>query len=318
MSASNDCTVQIWSVEKEKLSSVVLPHPCFIYSCKFCPTKENQYLIFTGAYDGLIRLWSVRKCFEVHPGLSKDPELMCEIDAYQGHILSLCFKILPISHVPAVVAAEDQLMTPPLPPTAAAAASSSNYFQQQQPSSPIASTTLDGKIVTSTLHSSNHHLNNNNNNSNNNNSNNNNIYGNNKMTTNRNHHQGTSSSSYNNQYVSGNIGGGNQESSRAIHTSTSIASEQSNGPNGELVLFSAGSNGTITLWKQVKPISCSTSAAIFDASAAYSAYHWVVAGQIRIPELKNIAINCIKASPVGSKMLVCSRDGLLRMIDYDL
>jgi WD40 repeat protein len=216
MSASNDCTAQIWSVEKEKHSSVVLPHPCFIYSCKFCPQKEYQYLIFTGAFDGIIRLWSVRKCWENHPGLSKDPELLREIDGFQGQVLSLCFKAFPMI-------------------------------------SPRSRTgTMSAKV--------------NNNNNNN----------------------GISSSSHQHQ-------GFNNNYNNNIYTE-------------ELVLFSAGSNGSITLWKHKRE----TSTGIYDIS------HWLPTGKIRVPELKGIPINCIKISPSGSKMLCCCRDGVLRMIDYDL
>lgn len=196
MSASNDSTAQVWSVGNLKLSSVVLPHPCFIYSCKFAPQKEYQHLIFTGAFDGLIRLWSVRKCFAVHPGMvSKDPELLREIDAFQGQVLSLAFKSF-------------QLLTP-------------------------------------------YHNNNRN----------------------------------------------------------------SDQPR-ELILFSSGSNGSITLWKN-RRFDTSSPGCQF-VSNHPDLYNWIPSGKIRVPELKNIPINCIKIAPSGTKMLLCCRDGVLRMIDYDM
>lgn len=276
MSASNDCTVQIWSVEKEKLSSVVLPHPCFIYSCKFCPTRENQYLIFTGAYDGLIRLWSVRKCFEVTPGLSKDPELMCEIDAFQGHILSLCFKLLPQSNVPLVAAQDEQDTVPPF--TGSPHYSSSFDTKGNLPSHSSSSHYSPIRTGNSSIRSSAFH-------------------------------QSPA------QMASGKNKQSATEQTVPAHALTSVPCTP-----GDLVLFSAGSNGTITLWKQMKPLATAYNAPniLFDASSIHAPYNWMAASQIRIPELKNVPINCIKASSVGSRMLVCSRDGLLRMIDYDL
>lgn len=286
MSASNDCTVQIWSVEKEKLSSVVLPHPCFIYSCKFCPTQENQYLIFTGAYDGLIRLWSVRKCFEVTPGLSKDPELMCEIDAFQGHILSLCFKLLPQSNVPLVAAQDEQETTTtyaPFTSTSGGHYSSSSFDTKGNLPSSFATSSHYSPFRTGNIATRSSGL----------------------------HHPPSSQISP--------VTGKNKQSANEQSTPSNVLTSVPCSP-GDLVLFSAGSNGTITLWKQMKPISSvyNNSNILFDASTIHAPYNWMAACQIRIPELKNIPINCIKASSIGSRMLVCSRDGLLRMIDYDL
>lgn len=182
MSASNDCTAQIWPVKKEKGTSVILPHPCFIYSCRFCPHPSSQYLIFTGAFDGFIRLWSVAKCFDSsssHSPHSKDPDLLRQLDGHQGHVLSLDFKQVQLS------------------------------------------------------------------------------------------------------------------------------------PNEtELILFSSGSTGIIILWKC--PESEDKNLPVWDLC------DWEVVKKIRIPDLKNVPINCIKVSPSGTKLFLCCRDGRLRMIDYDL
>lgn len=172
MSASNDCTAQVWPVIRDsKASAVVLPHPSFIYSCKFCPT--NSFLILTAAFDGLIRLWSVRNCFEPSNIMSKEAELLREIDCLQGQVLNLVFSF----------------------------------------------TGLDRKLT----------------------------------------------------------------------------------------LFSAGSNGTIILWRQKVTTNVSDDPSM-----------WVAVSRVRIAELKNVPINCIQVCPTGTKLLLCCRDGILRMIDYQL
>ncbi|RWS05523.1 jouberin-like protein, partial [Dinothrombium tinctorium] len=93
VSASNDCTSQVWRLHKDHLTSLVLPHPCFVYSARFCPNDAN--LIFTGAYDGLIRLWSVKKSLEI---LSCEPQLLQELDGNLGQVLCLAFKTYPNSN----------------------------------------------------------------------------------------------------------------------------------------------------------------------------------------------------------------------------
>lgn len=181
MSASNDCTAQVWPVSKEKATPVILPHPCFIYSCKFCPHPSNQYLIFTGAFDGFIRLWSVAKCFESsHSSHStKEPDLLRQLDGHQGHVLSLDFKQVQI-----------------------------------------------------------------------------------------------------------------------------------NDNESDLIMFSSGSIGSVILWKC--PGDETKRSGIWDLC------DWEIVRKIRISELKNVPINCIKVCPSGTKLLLCCRDGRLRMIDYDL
>lgn len=222
MSASNDCTAQIWSISKDSdvrtssdrtsgspstsnknvFSSVILPHPCFIYSCKFCPQIELQYMIFTGAFDGIIRIWSVKNCFEPHSSYSRDPELLREIDGHQGHVLSLAFKMFPST-----------ISTSP------------SLSSSVEPTVPHLITSND---------------------------------------------------------------------------------QQTTKHWAKLTLFSSGSNGSITLWRHT------------DDGTGSDPSNWMSVSRIRIPELKNVPINCIKMSPSGSKILLCCRDGLLRMIDFDL
>ncbi|KAI1286811.1 Jouberin [Halotydeus destructor] len=201
MSASNDCTAQVWPVAIDKgnnsASGVILPHPCFIYSCRFHPSQST--IIFTGAFDGVIRIWSVRHCFHLdgsphnqphhnqrhhlsnghlhhqstlsHAG-AREPELLREIDGHQGQILDLAFKIEPMQGRP-----------------------------------------------------------------------------------------------------------------------------------DRLTLFSAGSNGSLILWQsRIEQFN--------DQSI------WLPVARVRIPELKGIPINSIQVCPVGSKLFLCCRDGVLRMIDY--
>ena len=227
MSASNDCTVKIWSTVREKLPGVVLPHPCFIYSCKFCPMHEYQHLIFTGALDGMIRIWSIRKCFDPVSVTSKDPELLRELDAMQGQVLCLAFKFL----------------SPPV-------LTSSPMTEMM--TSPPSSTTPSSSLI----------LNNS------------------RMIMNR--------SSFK----------GKKDAASTAHRSPAHKID--------LILFASGSNGTITSWRHSHD-----NVVIMDAA------NWLPTGKIRVPELRNIPINLIEISPVGSRMLLCCRDGLLRMIDYD-
>lgn len=232
MSASNDCTVQVWSTIKEKLPAVVLPHPCFIYSCKFCPINEYQNLVFTGAVDGMIRIWSVRKCFsESMSHSAKDPELMREFDAMQGQVLSLAFKFIS-------------------PPVLTSAHDAAN---------PTVSIVTPPSVTTSSFH-----LNNN------------------------------------------SIKASSRSSFKSKNTKPAVLSATARNPKIDLILFASGSNGTITTWRH-----SNENMVILDPA------NWVQTGKIRVPELRNIPVNLIEISPIGTLILLCCRDGLLRMIDYE-
>lgn len=229
MSASNDCTVQVWSTAKEKLPSVVLPHPCFIYSCKFCPVPEYQHLIFTGSLDGIIRIWSIRKCFDAVSVVSKDPELLRELDAMQGQVLCLAFKFLS----PPVTTSPQQV--------ASVAADVSSGIQANQ-----------------------------------------------RVTSSR--------SSFKSK---------NTTTTNMMMTSAGTLNRPGN-QKIDLILFASGSNGTITSWRHSH-----------DNMIIMDAANWLPTGKIKVPELRNIPINSMEISPIGCRMLLCCRDGLLRMIDYD-
>uniref|UniRef100_A0A4X2K728 Jouberin n=1 Tax=Vombatus ursinus TaxID=29139 RepID=A0A4X2K728_VOMUR len=60
----------------------VFPHPSFVYTAKFHPVAG--YLVVTGCYDSVIRVWNV-KVKEVHG------QLLQEFDGHKSFINSLCF-----------------------------------------------------------------------------------------------------------------------------------------------------------------------------------------------------------------------------------
>ncbi|XP_017778081.1 PREDICTED: jouberin-like [Nicrophorus vespilloides] len=76
ISASADCTVAIWDVEKHTFIQM-LPHPAFVYTCCFIGSS-----IATGCYDQYIRIW----------GLVKDGnyELREELKGHEGYVTSVC------------------------------------------------------------------------------------------------------------------------------------------------------------------------------------------------------------------------------------
>ena len=37
----------------------VLPHPCYVYAVCFTNSDGTDQLVFTGAYDNAIRVWSI-------------------------------------------------------------------------------------------------------------------------------------------------------------------------------------------------------------------------------------------------------------------
>jgi WD40 repeat protein len=63
-SASSDNSAKVWEVINPKMLMPVNPncvsnlqHTCYVYASQFHPCAYEPSLIFTGAYDGLIRIW---------------------------------------------------------------------------------------------------------------------------------------------------------------------------------------------------------------------------------------------------------------------
>ncbi|XP_066556183.1 jouberin [Amia ocellicauda] len=85
LSASSDGTVRIWNVETlQGLAEKVLPHPAFIYTARYHPSA--QYLVVTGGYDCVIRVWDVNV---------KDinGQLLQEFEGHKSFINTLCFDV---------------------------------------------------------------------------------------------------------------------------------------------------------------------------------------------------------------------------------
>ncbi|XP_043855754.1 jouberin [Dromiciops gliroides] len=83
LTASSDSTVRMWKIESQGTAAVkVFPHPSFVYTAKFHPVAG--YLVVTGCYDSMIRVWNV-KVKEVHG------QLLQEFDGHKSFINSLCF-----------------------------------------------------------------------------------------------------------------------------------------------------------------------------------------------------------------------------------
>ncbi|XP_036621779.1 jouberin [Trichosurus vulpecula] len=84
LTASSDSTVRMWKIESQGTAAVkVFPHPSFVYTAKFHPVAG--YLVVTGCYDSVIRVWNV-KVKEVHG------QLLQEFDGHKSFINSLCFE----------------------------------------------------------------------------------------------------------------------------------------------------------------------------------------------------------------------------------
>ncbi|KAL8612119.1 hypothetical protein ACOMHN_013998 [Nucella lapillus] len=83
LSASADGTVRTWNIMEEKpTAEKVLPHPGFVYCCKYHPRLDS--IAVSGCYDQVLRVWD----------LSQDDEgghLMQEIEDHHGYINSICF-----------------------------------------------------------------------------------------------------------------------------------------------------------------------------------------------------------------------------------
>ncbi|XP_072499515.1 jouberin isoform X2 [Notamacropus eugenii] len=83
LTASSDSTVRMWKIESQGPAAVkVFPHPSFVYTAKFHPFAG--YLVVTGCYDSVIRVWDA-KVKEVHG------QLLQELEGHKSFINSLCF-----------------------------------------------------------------------------------------------------------------------------------------------------------------------------------------------------------------------------------
>lgn len=181
VSASSDCTAHVWNNVKEYQSSILLPHPCFVYTARFHVTRSG--IVFTGSYDGLIRIWCIKLSLE---STAVEPQLVQEIDCFYGQVLSLAWKIIP----------------PPPPPSSS---SSSN--------------------------------------------------------------------------------------SNIVHSIPIVT------------LFASGSKGEIVTLSQ---------------RDVTSDFTWYLSGSIKINEIIEVPVNNIVVHPQSNKILICCRDGVQRMIDYQL
>ncbi|KAG2467061.1 AHI1 protein, partial [Polypterus senegalus] len=83
ISASSDGTVRVWNMETfQGLVDKVLPHPSFVYASQFHPAA--QYLVVTGGYDCVIRIWNVKV-------KNANGQLLQEFDGHKSFINTLCF-----------------------------------------------------------------------------------------------------------------------------------------------------------------------------------------------------------------------------------
>ncbi|XP_034274751.1 jouberin [Pantherophis guttatus] len=83
LTASSDGTARMWKIEAQATSATkVFPHPSFVYTAKSHPVAE--YLVVTGCYDSVIRVWNA-KVKEIHG------QLLQEFDGHKSFINTLCF-----------------------------------------------------------------------------------------------------------------------------------------------------------------------------------------------------------------------------------
>ncbi|XP_053237957.1 jouberin isoform X1 [Podarcis raffonei] len=83
LTASSDGTARMWKIEAQATSAVrVFPHPSFVYTAKYHPVAE--YIIVTGCYDSVIRVWNA-KVKDIYG------QLLQEFDGHKSFINTLCF-----------------------------------------------------------------------------------------------------------------------------------------------------------------------------------------------------------------------------------
>jgi WD40 repeat protein len=59
ISASADQTVKVWNIRARNTEPVLsLPHTSYVYTAQFHPTARDPPLIYTGSFDGSIRIWN--------------------------------------------------------------------------------------------------------------------------------------------------------------------------------------------------------------------------------------------------------------------
>ncbi|XP_055707129.1 jouberin-like [Phlebotomus papatasi] len=82
--ASADRTVAIWNVKQDGYSSKTLPHPSFVYCCRFIHITEFKEVLITGSRDCVIRLWD----FEG----PEDCVYFDELTKHEGFVTCLCVR----------------------------------------------------------------------------------------------------------------------------------------------------------------------------------------------------------------------------------
>uniref|UniRef100_F6YJE7 SH3 domain-containing protein n=1 Tax=Ciona intestinalis TaxID=7719 RepID=F6YJE7_CIOIN len=80
VSASADGTAQVWDLNDKSKSTHTLVHPSYVYTSSFHPTA--QYIVATGGYDCVIRVWSIA---------SSTTQMLQELDGHKSLINSLVF-----------------------------------------------------------------------------------------------------------------------------------------------------------------------------------------------------------------------------------